>query len=67
MQFCTLPGLIGQRVFKHLDYKRNNCIDLDEFLCGINMYCRESKNKLYEILFDIYDLDNDGFIDIKEL
>jgi Ca2+-binding EF-hand superfamily protein len=31
------------------------------------MYCRESKNKLYEILFDIYDLDNDGFIDVKEL
>lgn len=72
LQFCDLPvtpnqGLLGERLFETFDMHNNGCIDLDEFIKGINQYCRVSNEDKYKLLFSLYDLRGDGYVHKSEL
>eukprot|EP00915_Cephaloidophora_sp_WS-2016_P003546 GHVH01004793.1.p1 GENE.GHVH01004793.1~~GHVH01004793.1.p1 ORF type:complete len:931 (-),score=92.09 GHVH01004793.1:1003-3795(-) len=72
LQFFTLPGLWGERLFDYFSFKQsvhNNrpVIDYSEFIFGITQCCRSSPSEQIQIIFQLFDLDNDGFLSSSEL
>lgn len=62
LNYCQLPGLLGERLFAVLDTNQNNYLDKDEFLNGmLTFYCSDFDEKI-KIIFKIYDFDNDGLV-----
>ena len=60
-------GLWGERLFKSFDTKCRGYINFTEFLKGLGTYCKCTEEEKVELLFDLYDMDHDGFIQKKEL
>jgi hypothetical protein len=62
LNYCQLPGLLGERLFAVFDTNKNNYLDKEEFLNGMLMfYCSDFDDKI-KMIFKIYDFDNDGLV-----
>ncbi|KAF8819781.1 calcium dependent protein kinase CDPK7 [Cardiosporidium cionae] len=67
LQYFPLPGFWGERLFQHFDFKGIGAVDYDEFLIGIAICCRGTKSDRIQVLFNVFDLNNDGYIQKSEL
>ena len=65
--YYTLPGIIGDRLFKVFDTNCNNCIELVEFVEGMRTLFYEDYEKNSKFIFDFYDFDNDGKISQEDI
>ena len=67
IDYCMLPGLLAERLFTVLDKNKNNYLCQEEFLTGmLTFYCSSFNDKI-KFIFDIYDFDNDGFINKSDI
>lgn len=65
--FTSAPNLIYDRIFSYYDSNRDGLIGFEEFVKGLDgMHSRDGKTKL-RIVFNGYDIDNDGFIARKDV
>ncbi|SBS83620.1 calcium-dependent protein kinase 7, putative (CDPK7) [Plasmodium ovale curtisi] len=67
LQFFPLPGLWGERLFLKFNFKNTGYIDFEEFIIGIAICCRGTKSDKINVLFDIFDLNADGYIQKSEM
>ncbi|CAD2104094.1 calcium-dependent protein kinase 7, putative [Plasmodium vinckei] len=67
LQFFPLPGLWGERLFLKFNFKNTGYIDFEEFIIGIAICCRGTKSDKINVLFDIFDLNSDGYIQKSEM
>lgn len=67
LKIFKLPGMLGERLFSVFDKGQDGVIDKDEFISGLALYARGTKEQRIELLFQMYDLTNDGTISRKEL
>lgn len=67
LQFFPLPGLWGERLFLKFNFKNTGYIDFEEFIIGIAVCCRGTKNDKINVLFDVFDLNSDGYIQRSEM
>ncbi|KAJ4462171.1 putative calcineurin B [Paratrimastix pyriformis] len=61
-------NLFADRIFQLFDENGDGIISVDEFICGLSVFSK--KGTLEEKLrfsFNVYDVDQDGFIDRREL
>lgn len=59
MDYCQLPGLLGERLFAVFDGDHDEYLSSKEFLTGLlRIYCSRLDQKM-KFVFDIYDFDND--------
>lgn len=62
LDYAQLPGVLGERLFQVLDKNQNGYLDQNEFVSGLfRVYCSSFDQKV-QLIFEIYDFDNDGFI-----
>lgn len=67
LDYCQLPGLIGERFFHVLDADKDSYLSQKEFLYGLlGFYCSTFDQKV-QLVFDIYDFDGDGYINKKDI
>ena len=57
---------LTQRVFEVFDVNRDGAVSFSEFVMGLSRITRNDGSKLH-FLFDLYDLDKDGFISNSDL
>jgi len=62
-----LPGIMGERLFKVFDKKKCGVIDFEDFVTGLERFLRGSIEDKAKMIFEMYDLNNSGYIDSKEL
>jgi len=62
-----LPGMLGDRLFFVFDFKNDNVIDFEEFLCGLSVCCRSPMEQKLHFFHQMFDLDGDGIITAGEL
>eukprot|EP00915_Cephaloidophora_sp_WS-2016_P002755 GHVH01003719.1.p1 GENE.GHVH01003719.1~~GHVH01003719.1.p1 ORF type:complete len:537 (+),score=85.80 GHVH01003719.1:1079-2689(+) len=72
LQFFSLPGLWGERLYSLFAYKngiekKQQCIDYTEFLVGLAECCRCSTVEKIRILHRLFDLDSDGTLSFNDL
>ncbi|KYF43519.1 calcium dependent protein kinase CDPK7 [Toxoplasma gondii ARI] len=67
LQYFPLPGLWGERLFQKFDFKGSGSVDYEEFLIGIAVCCRGTKSDRMYVLFQVFDLNSDGYIQKSEL
>ncbi|CAG9328952.1 unnamed protein product [Blepharisma stoltei] len=67
LQFFPLPGLLGERLFRMFDTSGSGLIDFDGFLLGLAAFSKGTLEEKYKIIFNLYDLNEDGIIDKSEL
>lgn len=67
LQFFPLPGIWGVRLYQRFDFKVNGGVDLEEFLIGVAVCCRGTNDDKIHVLFELFDLNGDFFIDKAEL
>ena len=65
--YYTLPGIIGDRLFKVFDTNSNDSIELIEFVEGMRTLFYEDYEKNSRFIFDFYDFDNDGKISQEDI
>lgn len=59
MDYCQLPGLLGERLFAVFDVDGDGYLSSKEFLTGLlRIYCSQFDQKM-KFVFDIYDFDRD--------
>ena len=62
MDYCQLPGLLGERLFAVFDVDNDGYLSSKEFLTGLlRIYCSQFDQKM-KFVFDIYDFDKDQMI-----
>jgi len=59
--------MLGDRLFFVFDFKNDNIIDWEEFLCGLAVCCRSSMEQKLHFFHEMFDLDGDGVISAGEL
>ncbi|CAG9334920.1 unnamed protein product [Blepharisma stoltei] len=67
IQFFSLPGLLGERLFQKFDINKQGSISFEDFLIGFASFSKGTLDQKYKIIFDLYDLKEDGVIDKNEL
>ncbi|GIX65341.1 calcium dependent protein kinase CDPK7 [Babesia caballi] len=67
LQYFDLPGLWGERLFRHFDANESSNVELEEFLAGIAACCRGTRSEKIAILFHVFDLNDDGLVQKSEL
>ena len=65
--YYTLPGIIGERLFKVFDTNLNDSIELEEFVKGMKTLFFEDYEKNTKFIFDFYDFDRDGKITKEDI
>ena len=65
--YYTLPGIIGERLFKVFDKNMNDSIELDEFVSSMTTLFYEDYDKSTKFIFDFYDFDRDGKITKEDI
>ena len=65
--YYTLPGIIGERLFKAFDINSNDSIELNEFVEGMKTLFIEDYEKNTKFIFDFYDFDHDGKITKEDI
>ena len=54
-------------LFSIFDIDHNNVVDWIELLTGICLLCGGSSKEKIRVLFDLYDINEDGVLSFKEL
>lgn len=67
LEYFNLPGIIGGKLFKVFDTKKNNVIEYDEFVEGIARYMKGDTIERSSMLFELFDLDKQNYVTKKEL
>eukprot|EP01138_Halocafeteria_seosinensis_P010784 gb/GECG01011014.1/.p1 GENE.gb/GECG01011014.1/~~gb/GECG01011014.1/.p1 ORF type:complete len:1451 (+),score=219.92 gb/GECG01011014.1/:1-4353(+) len=62
-----LPGLIGERLFTLFDKDESGVINYEEFIFGLAIWCRGTVEERMEFLFNMYDLNGDGYVSKADL
>jgi len=62
-----LPGFLSERLFKVFDAKKSGDIDFGEFILGLEKFFRSSVQDKAGVIFKMYDLNDNGCVDDKEL
>ena len=65
--YYTLPGIIGDRLFKVFDTNCNDSIEVLEFVEGMRTLFYEDYEKNSRFIFDFYDFDHDGKITQEDI
>ena len=66
-KYYSLPGIIGDRLFRVFDSNNNGLLELNEFKAGmLNLFC-ENYDKTLRFIFDFYDFDGDGKISKEDI
>eukprot|EP01068_Selenidium_serpulae_P019876 Selendium_serpulae@DN7400_c0_g1_i1.p1 len=66
LDFFELPGLWGEQLFQQFDTHKTESIQYEEFLMGIALCCRGTRAEKVQVLFKVFDLNRDGFIQKEE-
>ncbi|GBE61937.1 calcium dependent kinase CDPK7 [Babesia ovata] len=67
LQYFDLPGLWGERLFRHFDTNDSGDVELGEFLSGVAACCRGTHTEKISVLFRMFDLNEDGCVQKSEL
>jgi hypothetical protein len=62
LEYCQLPGIIGERFFAVNDKNRDDYLDQKEFLYGMIDYFCFNIDKMLAIVFKMFDFDKDKLI-----
>ena len=66
-KYFTLPGIIGDRFFRVLDSKNTGVLSISDFVKGmITLFCGGYEETV-KLIFNFYDMDNDGRIDKEDI
>ena len=60
-------GSLGERIFQTTDTNNDGFIELKEFICLFEDYCRSETILIVEKLFKLCDLNGDNVLDRQEL
>lgn len=58
---------MAESAFRLFDRDRSGTVDFREFCCGISIICLASTNEKIRFIFDLFDLDRDGYLNRQEL
>ena len=58
--------MFGERLFDVFDLAKNQIIDVEEFLTGIARFLNGSQNEKIQVLFQMFDLNQDGKLNYAE-
>jgi len=61
---------VADSAFRLFDRDKSGFIDFREFCCGLSIICLSGTNEKIRFVFDLFDLDRDGFLtkaDVKQL
>jgi len=64
-ELATNPLL--ERILSIFDQNKNDEIEFEEFIAGLSIFTKGSKESKLKFAFQVYDIDNDGFISNGEL
>eukprot|EP00485_Elphidium_margaritaceum_P004278 CAMPEP_0202696214 /NCGR_PEP_ID=MMETSP1385-20130828/9518_1 /ASSEMBLY_ACC=CAM_ASM_000861 /TAXON_ID=933848 /ORGANISM="Elphidium margaritaceum" /LENGTH=913 /DNA_ID=CAMNT_0049352331 /DNA_START=76 /DNA_END=2817 /DNA_ORIENTATION=- len=67
LEYFSLPGILGERLFDVFDTKKNGVIDFEEFVNGLARYNRGSLEEKIAMLFEMYDMDGHQAVSPEEL
>ena len=66
-KYYSLPGIIGDRLFRVFDSNNNGVLEYNEFKTGMfNLFC-ENYEKTLRFIFDFYDFDGEGKISKEDI
>ena len=66
-KYYSLPGIIGDRLFRVFDSNNDGVLDYNEFKTGMfTLFCGEY-DKTLRFIFDFYDFDGDGKISKEDI
>ena len=66
-KYYSLPGIIGDRLFRVFDINNNGVLEYNEFKTGMfTLFC-ENYEKSLRFIFDFYDFDGDGKISKEDI
>ena len=66
-KFNLTDDVIMDRIFKYFNRISTDDIDKEEWVIGFNVFLKGSDEELMKFCFDIYDLNEDGFISREEM
>ena len=66
-KYYSLPGIIGDRLFRVFDSNANDILELSEFKTGMNILFSGDYEKTLRFIFDFYDFDGDGKISKEDI
>ena len=66
-KYYSLPGIIGDRLFRVFDSNSNDVLEYSEFKTGMNILFCEDYEKTLRFIFDFYDFDGDGKISKEDI
>ena len=66
-KYYSLPGIIGDRLFRVFDKKENDVLEYIEFKTGMNTLFCGTYEKTLRFIFDFYDFDGDGIISKEDI
>jgi hypothetical protein len=67
LKYYSLPGIIGDRLFRVFDSQKNEVLGFNEFKTGMNILFCEDYEKTLRFIFDFYDFDADGKISKEDI
>uniref|UniRef100_A0A7S4DXL3 Calmodulin n=1 Tax=Lotharella globosa TaxID=91324 RepID=A0A7S4DXL3_9EUKA len=67
LEYFDFQGMFGERIFKAFDIKKNDLIDLEEFMTGIARFLNGSQTEKTQLLFQMFDLHSNDQVDLEEL
>ena len=66
-KYYSLPGIIGERLFRVFDSNNNGILEYNEFKTGMfTLFCENYETTL-RFIFDFYDFDGDGKISKEDI
>ena len=66
-KYFTLPGIIGDRFFRVLDFKHTNVLSMNDFIKGMTTLFCGGYEETVKFIFNFYDMDNDGIINKEDI
>eukprot|EP01084_Bolivina_argentea_P199544 341433_1 len=67
LEYFSLPGILGDRLFAVFDTENNGVISWSEFLVGLARYNKGSMEQKIDMLFEIYDMNSEQQVNREEL
>jgi len=66
-KYYSLPGIIGDRLFRVFDSNENDVLEFSEFKTGMNILFSGDYEKTLGFIFDFYYFDGDGKISKEDI